>query len=84
MKKLLMLVSLALLPTVGGAQPVDCDVTPYYGVCPQCEAMVDVSHEPGAERLGAMMRKSSEPHAPTLAYEDCDMLPYRNGICVVE
>lgn len=80
MKKLLLLVSLALFPGVVGAQRVDCDMTPYYGVCPLCEAY----HEANPERQAAPRPESPTQRAMAPARDDCDLLPYRNGICQVE
>lgn len=80
MKKLLLLASLAMFPGVPGAQEVNCDLTPYYGVCPVCEA----HHEANPERLAALRPETLTQRAPGPARDDCDLMPYRNGICQVE
>jgi len=70
MKKMMLAVCLCLVAATANAQEVDCEKTPYYGVCPVCEAVleVDVVAEP-------------EQSAAKVEDADCDMRPFVNGIC---
>jgi len=70
MKKMMLAVCLCLAVATANAHEVDCEKTPYYGVCPVCEA----AEENETEALATQ-------NAATAEDADCDMRPFVNGIC---
>lgn len=54
------------------AADVNCDFTPYYGVCPVCETEVVPTTTVNEEVLG---------NSPADSPINCDVTPYFNGVC---
>ncbi len=74
MKKFLLpaLMSCSFIGVNVAVAEVNCEVTPYYGVCSVCQAESEIA---------AGVEAEEQSNTVDALQEDCAMRPYINGIC---